>query len=74
MPLIVGDFKHGAAIAVLDDPVEAGATAGMAGCIMPGDRHFQPDDVLIAVGPHLFHGLQVAGGLALLPEFLRERL
>ena len=69
MALVVGDLKHGACRPRSGDtPVEAGAPAGVAGGVMAGDLDLQPDGILIAVGAHFVDRLQIARGLALLPE------
>src|ERR671920_989755 len=48
--------------------VEAGPLAGVAGG--PGGLHEHEDRVLVAVEPELLHALDVARGLALVPELL----
>jgi hypothetical protein len=49
--------------------VEAGAAAGVAGRVMAGNGHLQPDRILVAICQNFADLLEIAGGFALLPEF-----
>ena len=57
---------HRAALACVDLAIEAGTPAGVtggAGLLDP-----DPDRILIAIGAHLHHALDMARGLALAPQ------
>src|SRR6202020_55442 len=52
----------------LDLAIEAGMPSGVTGCAGLFDA--DPDRVLVAIGAHLDHALDVAGGFALPPQRL----
>ncbi len=69
MQVIVNDVQHRLSILQLDGAIETGTSSSMARCVVTGDLNFQPDSILVTIGTHLLHGLQISGGFTLFPYF-----